>query len=316
MMKILIAEDNKITTKVLETVFKKYGHEPIFACNGREALDIFLKGDFQMVIADWMMPEMDGITLCKKIRADESRKFTYIIMLTAKSSKNDIIEGLNAGANDYLTKPFDFGEMMARIKAGEKILQLEEDLEKKNRELQTLNRRLGNLARVDALTQLGNRLALEEAMERIRNTAQRHQRTYSVIMCDIDQFKRYNDTYGHPAGDKVLRRIADTLKSQIRTSDQAFRYGGEEFAIVLPEHNMDEAEKVAERLKASVEALGIENANGDTGTLTISFGVAASRNNSENGCRGTDVFKQADEALYQAKASGRNCIRMHGRISV
>ncbi len=308
-MKILVAEDNKATTKLLEAVLEKFGHEPVFACDGREALDVFLKGDFQMVIADWMMPEMDGVTLCKKIRAVESRKFTYIIMLTAKSLKHDIVEGLDAGANDYLTKPFDFGELMARIKAGEKTLQLEESLEERNRELQTLNSRLENLARVDALTQLGNRLALEETMEKTCSAAQRHQRTYSIIMCDIDRFKRYNDTYGHPAGDKVLRRIADALKSQIRASDQAFRYGGEEFAILLSEHNMDEAENVAERLKAAVEALGIEHANGDTSTVTISLGVATSRNNSKNGCRWTEVLKRADEALYQAKASGRNCIR-------
>jgi len=308
-MRILVAEDNKFTTKILEAALKKYGHEPVFAGNGREALDIFLKGDFQMVIADWMMPEMDGVTLCKKIRAEESRKFTYIIMLTAKSLKNDIVEGLDAGANDYLTKPFDFGELMARIKAGEKILHLEESLEERNRELQALNGRLKNLARVDALTQLGNRLALEEAMEKTCSAAQRYQRTYSIIMCDIDRFKLYNDTYGHPAGDKVLRRIADTLKSQVRASDQAFRYGGEEFAILLPEHNTDEAEKVAERLRAAVDALGIEHTAYDTGTVTISFGVATSRNNIENGCRWTEVLKRADEALYQAKESGRNCIQ-------
>ena len=308
-MRILVAEDNLATKKLLETLLKKFGHDPVFAGNGREAWELLSKEDFHMVIADWMMPEMDGVTLCKKIRADGSKNFTYIIMLTARSLKNNIIEGLDAGANDYLTKPFDFGELLARIKAGEKTLQLEENLAEKNRELQALNGRLKNLARVDALTQLGNRLALEEAMEKTCSAAQRYQRIYSIIMCDIDQFKRYNDTYGHPAGDKVLRRIADTLKSQVRTSDQAFRYGGEEFAVLLPEHNMNEAENVAERLRAAVEALEIEHTAGDTSTVTISLGVATSRNNSENGCRWTEVLKQADEALYEAKESGRNRIR-------
>jgi len=308
-MRILVAEDNLATKKLLETLLKKFGHDPVFAGNGREAWELLSKEDFQMVLADWMMPEMDGVTLCKKIRADGSKKYIYIIMLTAKSLKDDIVEGLNAGANDYLTKPFHHGELMARIKTGEKTLQLEQSLEEKNRELQALNGRLKNLARVDALTQLGNRLALEEAMEKTCNAAQRYQRTYSIIMCDIDRFKLYNDTYGHPAGDKVLRRIADTLKSQVRASDQVFRYGGEEYAILLPEHNTDEAEKVAERLKAAVDALGIEHTAYDTGTVTISFGVATSRNNIENGCRWTEVLKRADEALYQAKESGRNCIQ-------
>ena len=308
-MRILVAEDNLATKKLLETLLKKFGHDPVFAGNGREAWELLSKEDFHMVVADWMMPEMDGVTLCKKIRADGSKGLVYIIMLTAKSLKDDIVEGLNAGANDYLTKPFHHGELMARIKAGEKTLQLEQSLEEKNRELQALNGRLKNLARVDALTQLGNRLALEEAMEKTCSAAQRYRRTYSIIMCDIDRFKLYNDTYGHPAGDKVLRRIADTLKSQVRASDQAFRYGGEEFAILLPEHNTDEAEKVAERLKAAVDTLGIEHTAYDAGRVTISFGVATSRNNIENGCRWTEVLKRADEALYQAKESGRNCIQ-------
>ncbi|MFH1550014.1 MAG: diguanylate cyclase [Planctomycetota bacterium] len=308
-MRILVAEDNLATKKLLETLLKKFGHDPVFAGNGREAWELLSKEDFQMVLADWMMPEMDGVTLCKKIRTDGSKKYIYIIMLTAKSLKDDIVEGLNAGANDYLTKPFHHGELMARIKAGEKTLQLEDNLAEKNRELQALNRRLKNLARVDALTQLGNRLALEEAMEKTCSAAQRYRRTYSIIMCDIDRFKRYNDTYGHPAGDKVLRRIADTLKSQVRASDQVFRYGGEEFAILLPEHSMNEAEKVAERLKSSVETLEIEHTAGDTSTVTISLGVATSRNNIKNDCRWTEVLKRADEALYEAKESGRNCIR-------
>lgn len=308
-MRIVVAEDNPATKKLLEALLKKFGHDPVFAGNGREAWELLSKEDFQMVIADWMMPEMDGVTLCKKIRADSSKKYIYIIMLTAKSLKDDIVEGLNAGANDYLTKPFHHGELMARIKAGEKILQLEDNLAEKNRELQALNGRLKNLARVDALTQLSNRLALEEAMEKTCSAARRYRRTYSIIMCDIDRFKLYNDTYGHPAGDKVLRRIADMLKSQVRASDQVFRYGGEEFAILLPEHNADEAEKVAERLKAAVDALGIEHTAYDMGTVTISFGVATSRNNTENGCHWTEVLKQADEALYKAKESGRNCIQ-------
>ena len=322
-MNILIAEDEKSVRMMLKAALRKTKLEPIIACDGREAWDILCaRDDIRLVLTDWMMPEMDGLSLVKKIRERKSDKYTYIIMLTALATRHNMLDGFAAGADDYVSKPFHISELLVRIKAGERVLRLEDALSEKNEELTTLNNKLAGLARVDALSQIGNRLAFNEEMEKRQAETARYNRGYAVIMCDIDRFKQYNDTYGHPAGDKLIRLIAATLKAQLRSTDQVFRYGGEEFAVVLPEQDIEGAATVAEKIRAAVENNKSEHKGSDTGILTLSLGVAAWQNygaqrhdqvsedaqeEEEHKPEQTeDVIKRADNALYEAKQSGRN----------
>lgn len=303
-MRILVVEDDPVSRKLLQKTLEGWGYEIITAENGQKALDIIMNENLKLVVADWMMPVMDGLTLCRMIRTSGHAGYIYFIMLTGKDKKEDIIDGLKAGVDDYVVKPFDRSELQVRVRAGERILTLEKELTEKNESLQRLNLKLEELVRMDTLMGIGNRLSFYESIEKIHHRGCRYAQGYGIIMCDIDHFKSYNDTYGHLAGDNVLRRVADSIKSSLRISDEVFRYGGEEIVVILPDQDVESTLKVAEKVRASIEALGIEN-KGVNGIVTISCGISAFDVDAPDN-RWDDILDRADKALYRAKSAGRN----------
>ena len=277
------------------------GHEPLPAADGIEAWDALCREDLRFVIADWEMPRMDGLELVQRIRNkrdSESAPYVYVILLTSRTQKSDVIRGIDSGADDYITKPFDRGELMVRIRAGQRILQLEEKLAAQNRTLETM-------AMVDGLTNIPNRRAFDRAFRTLCGHSQRFHRPYSVLMVDIDHFKNYNDVLGHKAGDCALQTVAQVLAENIRTSDTAYRYGGEEFVCLLPETRSDGAHLVGNRLREMLVQAGLEHpGNAPFGVVTISIGIASY--DPANPIPGEEVLRSADQALYKAKQSGRN----------
>lgn len=304
-MRILIAEDDPVTRKLLQKTLEDWGHEILSAENGQIAYDLLIKEHVKFVIADWLMPVMDGLSLCRLVRSSKDLGYVYFIILTGMDKKEDIIKGLSIGADDYVIKPFDRDELKVRVKTGERILTLQKQLTEKNEMLESLNLKLEELARLDILMEIGNRLSFYETIEKVHHRASRYGHVYGIIMCDIDHFKLCNDTYGHLAGDNVLRQVADSIKSTIRKSDEVFRYGGEELVIILPYQDKKHSIIVAEKVKEGIAALGIENIGTESGIVTISCGVAAFDIDAPEN-KWEVILDHADKALYQAKNSGRN----------
>lgn len=297
---ILLAEDDPVSRKLLEKTLQKAGYEVVSAENGRRALALFDQRYFPIVLSDWMMPEMDGLALCKALRQKESEGYVFIILLTAKDSKDDIVQGLEAGADDYLTKPFIHAELFARLNTGRRILEQEIKLRAANEEIQVLSR-------TDPLTGCFNRGYLMERLPEEIMRARRYRHPLSLVLCDIDHFKKVNDTYGHQFGDEVLKKFVMCIQSSIREgADWLARYGGEEFLIVLPETGIKGARAMAERLREAIQTLDVPVA-GSKVSITASFGVAGFDPDTPSGCAEANLMiNKADKLLYQAKQGGRN----------
>lgn len=296
-MKILIAEDDPVSRRVLEAFLVKWSYEVIVARNGAEAWDELQKQEAPMLaILDWMMPGMDGVQVCRKIREAKDRPYVYILMLTAKERKQHILEGIEAGADEYLTKPFEPHELKAHLLAGRRILDLQDALIRAREELRVQ-------ATHDPLTGLCNHA---EILGRLRVEVERARRQgtpVGVVMADLDYFKRINDTYGHPAGDTVLREVARRFRSAVRPYDSVGRYGGEEFMVVFPGCNSAAAVQQAERLRMSIREEPIALA-GKSVAVTLSLGVAAAAD--PGSWDSESLLRLADTALYRAKAGGRD----------
>jgi diguanylate cyclase (GGDEF)-like protein len=302
---ILIAEDNAVSRKLLENSLAKAGHDVVAAANGRQAFEIFRETFFPMVLTDWMMPEMDGIALCRAIRNHASPGYVYIVFLTAKDSRDDIIAGLEAGADDYLTKPFHPTELMARLTTGKRILELERSLKMANEEIRILSI-------TDHLTGCFNRGYMTSHLPEELNRASRYGHPLSLIMCDIDRFKNVNDSRGHLAGDSVLRLVVDFIHEALRKDiDWAVRYGGEEFLIVLPETDREGAWAVAERLRQEMATKPIAIGDQEI-AITASFGLASFDPGMDKKPSAEALIREADQYLYQAKKEGRN--KVNGRV--
>ena len=250
------------------------------------------------------MPGIDGLELCRSIREEERDGYTYFIFLTALGDKGHLQSGLEAGADDYLSKPLDRDELQVRLISASRVTALHWRLAYQNEELEMLNRKLFDQSREDALTHLGNRLRLREDLETLSAQVERYGHTYCTMLCDVDFFKAYNDTYGHLAGDEVLKRVADVISENLRGGDLAYRYGGEEFLIILPQQSAESAVSTADRLRGAAEDLRIPHEKNPPGVVTISVGVAALSASELKSA--DDLLKEADEALYRAKESGRN----------
>lgn len=291
-MEILIVDDDLISRRFLQKAIEDLGYSVVSAENGLQALDIIQKKQIKFVIADWMMPVLDGVELCRKIRLLNDAGYIYFILLTGKDKKEDIVQGLDSGADDYITKPFDREELRVRVMTGIRVLELE--------------KRLEELACIDPLMQIRNRRYFHQAMEGIHDRACRYSEGYGVIMCDIDYFKKYNDMYGHIQGDDVLKAVAEALKKTLRISDEIFRYGGEEIIIILPEQDINDTMIAAERVVKSVESLRIEHKASEFGIVTISCGITAFDKKTDLGSKWVSVVDRADKALYRAKSGGRN----------
>ena len=297
---ILIADDNLVARKLLEKTLAKEGHEIVSVDNGKKALEMFNERFFPIVLTDWMMPEMDGPTLCQAIRENITSSYVYILLLTAKASQEDIISGLKSGADDYLTKPINNAELIARLNNGERILTLEKSLKDANSAIKILSI-------TDNLTKFYNRGYLTRKLPEEIARERRYGDSLSLIFCDIDHFKKINDTYGHQTGDEVLIEFANCLSKAIRTDiDWIGRYGGEEFIIVLPETPLDGAARLAERLRKVVADHKITTDGNDI-SITSSFGVTGFNSETlDTKISAEKIIGAADKYLYQAKETGRN----------
>ena len=297
-LKILVADDSAVYRKLVEQTLSDDNHKVIFAKNGREALDLYAKHTPALVITDWTMPDIGGLELCKKIRQDFQQHFAHIILLTSNTDKEQVVEGLAGGADDYLTKPFHQGELRARVNVGLRVVEL-------HREVQAKNRQLEEMALTDPLTGLANRRAIDIWITRQLSAAARHDFPIWVAICDLDHFKKVNDTYGHEAGDMVLKTFAQILKSNTRQSNICGRHGGEEFLNIITHVERDNSVIAFERIRKQMENQKF-TFNNQTFSVTTSMGIA--------GFRGTrppafaDLLAQADQALYSAKHKGRNRI--------
>ena len=297
---ILLAEDDPVTRMLMTRFLKKAGYEVDAVSNGSEALDRMTRRYYPMLVTDWEMPEMDGVALCKAVRNMQMDGYVYALLLTARDSKEHIIAGLEAGADDYLIKPVHEPELIARLNAGRRILNLEHSL-------RVANQRNRILSITDALTGTYNRRYLMEQLPRELERCRRYAYPLSVLMCDIDRFKQINDNRGHAAGDDVLQQFAARAQKSIRTnSDWVSRYGGEEFLIVLPETEHEGAMAVAEKIRTLISSMPFATRSGDL-TATASFGVAST------GPSGPDIslkvdalIRCADECMYRSKQEGRD----------
>lgn len=300
---ILVAEDSASTRMLLEKKLMKAGHTVHSVENGRKALNLLNEKFFPIVITDWMMPELDGLQLCRAIRTQKTQGYVFIILLTAKDSKCDIVTGLEAGADDYLTKPFSNSELIARLNSGIRVLELERSLREANEEIRILSI-------TDPLTGCYNRGYISERLPQEIKRAQRYNHSLSVVLCDIDHFKKVNDTYGHQAGDDILKEFVGCIERSFRDEvDWLARYGGEEFLIVLPETGFLPAACMAERVRRVVSEWRF-TANGETLSITASFGVTGfDAADAKKEITAGKMIRLVDRYLYQAKQEGRNKVK-------
>jgi two-component system, cell cycle response regulator len=295
--RILIAEDDPVSRRVLQTFLLKWGYEVIVAEDGNEALAILERQDFpRLAVLDWMMPGLEGTEVCERIRKEPNRAYVYVLLLTARTQKEDILKGLESGADDYLAKPFDAKELRARLHVGQRILSLQDHLIETREEL--LFR-----ATHDSLTGLANRGVILESLHRESSRQLREGGSFGIVLADLDHFKYVNDQHGHLAGDAVLQEMARRMLSSVRPYDVVGRYGGEEFLIVVPSSDARGTMGLAERLRKSIEERPVVTEAGEI-HLTTSLGVAVADPAIPLDAR--ELLQLADDALYRAKARGRN----------
>jgi len=301
--RILVVDDHEDNVEVLRARLEARGYDVKGAMSGQEALDTIAAWIPDMVLLDVMMPDMDGLEVVRRLKADRSLPFIPVIMQTALDSTERIVAGLEAGADDYVTKPINFAELEARVRSLLRIKKLQQDLAEREKELSQMNDRLLHISLTDGLTGVDNRRALEQRLHEMFEHSLRLHEPVACVMCDIDHFKKVNDTYGHAAGDEVLKQFAEILRHEAREIDRVGRYGGEEFLLLLPGTVLDAAVTFAERVRHRVEAHTF-SFEGGTLNRTVSFGVASWPHPRINGRE--EMLKAADDALYVAKEMGRN----------
>jgi two-component system, cell cycle response regulator len=300
---IAIVDDDAAIRRLVRLFLKREGYEVLECTTGEEAREALMKEPWDLVILDRRLPDMDGVVLAQELRAQSDFRTRYIIMLTGEAEQEDKIQGLELGADDYITKPFQYPELLARIRAGKRIVDLQKEL------LET-NKRLELLSITDGLTKLHNHRHFQDELARAFEESQRYQRPLSLAMIDIDFFKKFNDTYGHAVGDDVLKRAAELYRSSVRSTDLVARYGGEEFAVMMPETALDDGITFAEKIRSMIESTPLDTQAGPL-NITISLGVASVPHSRIRSAK--ELIVAADKALYRAKRNGRNQVQAERR---
>jgi two-component system cell cycle response regulator len=304
-VRVLVAEDSALTRTMLRNALTTMGHECQIAADGDEAWALFQESGADVIVSDRLMPGLDGLELCRRVRQHPGVPYTYFVFLTALAHKSEVLEGMHEGADDYLIKPLDLDELRARLIAAERVTTLHRRLGEQARALERSNQALFEIARTDQLTGLGNRLLMSETLTSLQARAERYGHSYALALCDLDRFKAYNDVLGHLEGDHALRTVSSILKETVRGGDSLFRYGGEEILVVLAEQTLESAELAGERIRRAVSAAGLPHpSNPPHGIVTMSVGIAALDRSSSQTF--DDVIAEADAALYEAKRAGRN----------
>jgi len=286
---IVVIEDHPDQRDLLAIVLQREGYRVVTAANGLEALDKLRQETVHIALSDIMMPKMDGFELIKKIRGDEALKNIYLILITARIQEGDRVRGLDLGADDYITKPFSFSELLARVRVGSRVVQYQQHLEYQTQ--------------IDSLTGLFNRRAFEKKISDEFERAKRYRHPLSLLILDIDNFKNINDTFGHHGGDSALIRISETLRAKTRQSDFPSRYGGEEFVLILPETDQESALQVANKIQDEIRACSFGN-NSKHFSLTVSIGISSTSN--QDYADWNQMLQDADRALYVAKNNGKD----------
>ncbi len=302
-MKILIADDESVSRRMLQGLLGKWGYDVVLAEDGNAAWEKLKALDApRMALLDWMMPGQNGVDVCRALRKLRPEPYTYILLLTAKDAKESVVEGLESGADDYLTKPFNPHELKARIRVGLRLLDLEDNLVQAREAMRFK-------ATHDTLTGVWNRGTILETLDREVWRSRREGLSLGVLIADLDRFKSINDTYGHIAGDAVLREVTRKMQTGVRPYDAVGRYGGEEFLILLPGCNGSDTREKAERLRDTIFREPIETPAGNL-TVTMSIGGVATVDWPED--TANQILQMADSALYRAKGEGRNRTVMAG----
>ncbi|GGG67459.1 GGDEF domain-containing response regulator [Edaphobacter dinghuensis] len=297
-MKILLADDDPVSLRLMQRTLENYGYEVVTATDGLQAAQALTSpGGPRLALIDWMMPELDGPGVCREVRARHEDAYVYILLLTSRQSSEDVVVGLEAGADDYLTKPCHAAELKARLHTGHRVLQLEDKLVEAREEMRFK-------ATHDALTSLWNRAGILTLLRSELSRSIRHQIPLSLLVCDIDHFKNINDTYGHPVGDEILQQVSSYLRHLVRPEDCVGRFGGEEFLIVLSGCDHASLEVRADEIREEISRVPFLTQEGAV-SVSLSFGAITI----EPPCEAVDLdlyVKKADAALYRAKAAGRN----------
>jgi two-component system cell cycle response regulator len=317
-LRVLVVEDDAATLKLLDAMLKKAGHDVVLAQNGVEALRLIKQHPPQLVVSDWMMPEMDGIDLCQRLRASDEWRNIYVVILTAQENPDRLIQAFEAGADDYLLKPITPKILFARLRAAQRVIQMQAELANDREQLQRLaneltaaNQRLQQLALTDVLTDLPNRRAAMERLEQEWASIQRNNRVLVCMILDVDHFKSINDKFGHPVGDVVLKHIALTLRKTARTQDLVCRFGGEEFLVICPDTDIGAAYQCAERLRQQVAVMKVVAGANPSLQVTVSIGVSFARGGAVTL---DELLSRADKCLYAAKQGGRNRTVIDGSV--
>jgi diguanylate cyclase (GGDEF)-like protein len=304
---VLVVDDDEASRTALLVAVKTLGHHCRLAASGADALRLHETQPADVIVSDWRMAGMDGMELCRRVRVLDGVRYTYLLFTSGHAGKRDFVDAVRAGADDCLPKPIDIDDLEARLIAAGRVVTACRALAERNLGLRHDSEASFRAARVDALTAVGNRRRLDEDLEHLQAHTLHYGRRVSIAMCDVDGFKSYNDHYGHPAGDLALYGIAQSIRKSLRRGDQVYRYGGEEFLVVLLGQSSDDAAAAMDRVRAAVEGLGIRHAPGARlPRLTISIGVAPVSSDAENSVRA--AVERADVALYRAKGRGGNAV--------
>ena len=300
---IAIVDDDAAIRRLVRLFLRRAGFDTVECTTGEEARQMLWHEPWDLAILDRRLPDLDGVVLCAELKGNPDFRTRYVIMLTGEDEQQDKVEGLELGADDYITKPFQYPELLARIRAGKRIVDLQKEL------LET-NKRLELLSITDGLTKLHNHRYFQDELARAFEESQRYQRPLSLAMIDIDFFKKINDTYGHAVGDEVLKAVAKLYKASTRSTDLVARYGGEEFGIMMPETTLTDAIAFAEKVRVRIESTSIETQAGPL-TANVSIGVASVPHSRIHTSK--ELIVAADKALYRAKKSGRNQVQAEKR---
>lgn len=301
-LRVLVVDDDTDSREMLEQAILQLGHRSAGAQDGAEALAMQQRQPADVILSDWSMAGMTGIELCRSVRSRQSAEYTYFVFMTAFDDRAHLLEGLRAGADDYLTKPVDMEELEVRLLSAARVVNHQRELAQMNAALREESHLSFEAARLDPLTQIANRLRLREDLDTLQAHAARYGRRCCAALCDVDLFKGYNDTYGHVAGDEALRRVATALRDALRQGDTVYRYGGEEFLVILSEQGIKEAYRAMDRVREIIAGLGIPYPESPAGVVTISVGIAEV----DATALQDDWLRRADTALYRAKQGGRN----------
>ena len=314
-MNVLVVGDKDHERKPVVDTVRSLGHHVCEDGDGTEAWERFCRTHFDVIISDYLMPRMDGFQLCKNIRRSPHPDYTYFIIVSRRGAEQNLLDGFRSGVDDYLAKPVSPVELECRLLSAKRVTEMHRRLAETNNKLMILSKELRTESRKDPLTGIGNRLSFQDDLQRFLDQHKRYKHQFYLGLCDIDNFKKFNDTYGHLEGDRVLKSVAKTLVQESRSSDFCYRFGGEEFLLVLAEQDDKGSQVAAERLRKAVEDLNIvHEQNPPFKKVTLSIGLApftASEASEVDGC-----LKKADTALYWSKDNGRNRVASFHHLPV